>query len=69
MSPVIVAADSVSVKAVYGPARPVLSSFTVLREGTAAATNTETLPTPRQLHCCTNKGHAVCVKGLQAHNL
>lgn len=61
MSPVVVAADSVSVKAVYRPSRPVLSSFTEPGEGTAATTNTETLPTPRQLQCCTNKGHAVCV--------
>lgn len=35
------AADSVSVQAVYGPAGPVLSGFTEQREGTAAATNAE----------------------------
>lgn len=41
------AADSVSVQAVYGPAGPVLSGFTELREGTAATTNAETLPNPK----------------------
>lgn len=39
-----IAADSVSMQAVYGPAGPVVSGFTKQREGTAAATNTETLP-------------------------
>lgn len=52
MSPV--AADIVSVRAVYGAA--VFSGFTEQREATAAAANVETLPARRQLHkqgqCC-----------------
>lgn len=62
-------ADSVSVQALYGPAGPVLSGFTELREGTAAATNAKTLPAPRQLHCFPNKSYAVCVKRLQTQAL
>ena len=41
------AADSVSVQPVYGPAGPVLSGFTELREGTAATTNAENPPHPK----------------------
>lgn len=60
------AANSVSVQAVYGPAcRASPLRFHSVKRGHSCSDQHWNPPHPRQLHCCTNKGRAVCVKGLQ----
>lgn len=55
-----------SVQAVYGPAcRASPLRFHSVKRGHSCSDQHWNPPHPRQLHCCTNKDHAVCVKGLQ----
>lgn len=54
------------VQAVYGPAcRASPLRFHSVKRGHSCSDQHWNPPHPRQLHCCTNKGRAVCVKGLQ----